>query len=173
MAQRVLPYFIKSKSVIDVGCGNCFIAKELENKGKKVTAVDIKDQSLEKTINVSIFDGNSLPFKDKSFDVALLLTVMHHTPYPEKLFKEVSRVSREVIVIETSYRNIFEKFFIVLFDSLLNLQPVFYWNSYRSDSQWKIFFKTQGYDVIKSVDYTDLQIAPYYHPLYYLKQSKK
>ncbi len=168
MTQRVLPYLQNSKMIIDVGSGNCFIAKNLQQEGKQVAAVDIKDQSLEPSVEVTVFDGQKLPFKDKSFDTGLLLTVMHHTPSPEKIFQEVARVSKEIIVIETSYRNLFEKLFIVLFDSLLNFQLQFFWNSYRSDSDWKLFFKSQGYKITKEEKYIDIQGVPYFHPLYYL-----
>ncbi len=168
MTKRVLPFLHHAKTILDVGSGNCFIAKRLIQAGKQVTAVDIKDQSLEPSVKVTVFDGKVLPFKNKSFDLGLLLTVMHHTPSPEKIFQEVARVSRDIIVIETSYRNILEKFFIVLFDSLLNRQPRFFWNSYRSDSDWKNFFDTQGYKVLKTEQYVDMQGVPYFHPLYYL-----
>ena len=170
MTKRILPFIENTKTVIDVGSGNCFIAKRLIHGGKKVTSVDIKDQSLEPSVQVTVFDGKTLPFGNKSFDVGLLLTVMHHTPSPEKIFREVARVSREILVIETSYRNIFEKFFIVLFDSLLNGQLKFYWNSYRSDSDWKNFFHKEGYTVVKTEQYIDMQGAPYFHPLYYVKK---
>lgn len=172
MFQRIRPFLKDSKTVIDVGCGNCFIANNIQKAGKKITAVDIRDQSLEQSIKVKVFDGIQLPFKDKYFDTGLLLTVMHHTPFPEKIFQEVARVSKAIIVIETSYRNIFEKIFIVLFDSFLNLQPKFYWNSYRSNSEWRNFFDLLGYQIVQSKNYIDMQIAPYFHPLYYLVQKK-
>ncbi len=171
MVERVLPYLNNVNSIIDVGCGNCFIAKRLTERGKQVTAVDIKDQSLEPSVKVTVFNGEKLPFPDQSFDLGLLLTVMHHTPSPEKIFAEVARVSKEILVIETSYRNIFEKFLIVLFDSLINFQPRFFWNSYRSDSQWQTFFRNMGYKIVKSSKQIDLQIIPYFHPLYYLKKE--
>lgn len=172
MVSRILPFLKNSKTVIDVGCGNCLIAHRLERAGKRVVAVDIRDQSLEPTVPVTVFDGGRLPFKDKMFDTGFLLTVMHHTPTPEMTFAEVARVSREVIVIETSYRNILEKLFIVLFDSVLNRQLRFFWRSYRSDSSWRQFFEKQGFRIVKSEKYIDMQGAPYFHPLYYLIPKK-
>lgn len=171
MAERILPYLKNSKTIIDVGCGNCFVAKQLQDNGKKVTAVDIKNQSLEESVNVTTWDGVKLPFKDKSFDTGILLTVMHHTPNPTKIFREVARVSKEIIVIETSYRTVIEKICIVLFDSLLNAQLDFHWSSYRSDSDWRKLFISEGYTIIKSEKHFDPQIMTYYHPLYYLRKS--
>lgn len=173
MTQRVLPFLMNTKTVIDVGSGNCLIAKKLMQTGRHVTPVDIRNQSLEPSVHAHVFDGKTLPYKNNSFDVGLLLTVMHHTPSPEKLFQEVSRVSKQIVVIETSYRNLFEKFFIVLFDSLLNGQLKIFWNSYKSDIEWKKFFENQGFTIQHTKHYIDMQGAPYFHPLYVVTKTKK
>jgi SAM-dependent methyltransferase len=40
------------------------------------------------------YDGNRLPFADKSFDTVLSIQVLEHTPRPQALLDEISRVLR-------------------------------------------------------------------------------
>jgi ubiquinone/menaquinone biosynthesis C-methylase UbiE len=44
-------------------------------------------------IEFQVADGNRLPFEDKSFDLVLCNSVLHHFAEPEKLLSEVSRLA--------------------------------------------------------------------------------
>ncbi len=131
--------------------------------------VDISNKSLVKTIKPIIYDGKHLPFPDQSFDASLLLMVLHHTPDPKIVFSEAARVGKELVVIETIYKKLIDKIVTVLFDSLDNLQPRFYWNSYHRDEDWKTFFKSLGYKVEATQYHRDWWFfIPYLHNVYYL-----
>ena len=86
--------------ILDLGSGDGYIAHHLEQMGgKQVVKVDVIDTNLvgEKPI---IYDGQKLPFEDKSFDLVLCCYVLHHAPNQKDLLKEMKRVSRYVLVIE-------------------------------------------------------------------------
>jgi len=171
---RVLPYIKYAKKIIDIGCGTGHVTHLLTKHGKKITPVDISNKNWISAIKPIIYDGKRLPFPDQSFDTSLLLMVLHHTPDPKVVFLEAARVGKEVIVIETVYKYLFDKIVTVLFDSLGNLQPRFYWNSYRRDEDWKTFFKSVGYKVEAIQCHRDWWfLIPYLHNVYYLKKVNK
>lgn len=171
---RVLPYIKHSKRIIDIGCGTGHVADLLIKTGKEVVPVDISNKSLVNTIKPIMYDGKHLPFPDKSFDTSLLLMVLHHTPDPAVVFSDAARVGNDLVVIETVYKKLFDKIVTVLFDSLGNLQPRFFWNSYRRDEDWKTFFKSKGYSVEATQYHRDWWfLIPYLHNVYYLKKMKK
>ena len=100
--------------------------------------------------------------------------VLHHIPEPSVVFSEAARVGKELVIIETVYKKLLDKIMIVLFDSLANLQPRFYWNSYRRDKYWKEFFKSKGYNVATTQYHRDWWFfVPYFHNVYYLKRMEK
>ena len=168
---RILPFLKDSRNIVDVGCGTCHIAALLQKKGKGVTAVDITNKSLVSGIEVLVYDGKSLPFPDKHFDTSLLLTVLHHTPDSEVVFSEAARVGKELVVIETLHESLLGKLFIVLFDSLINRQLRFHWNSYKTDGEWKKFFKDRSFDIVTTQYHHDKVFGiPYLHGVYYLEK---
>lgn len=170
-ARRIFPLLKNKGKIIDIGCGTCHITEILKNKGKKVTPIDVEDKSLIDHIKPILYDGKHLPFPDGSFEIALLLMVLHHTPNPEAVFLEAARVGAELIIIETVYKNLFDKICIVLFDSLMNRQLQFFWNSYRKDTEWQRFFIAKGYNIVSTQHYCDWFVLPYFHSAYYLKKK--
>src|SRR5207245_10961782 len=49
-------------------------------------------------IPVREFDGATIPYPDSSFDVAMLVDVLHHTTDPRVLLREASRVGRSILI---------------------------------------------------------------------------
>jgi len=171
---RVLPYIKHSKKIIDIGCGTGHVADLLTKEGKDITPVDISNKSLVNSIKPIIYDGKHLPFPDQSFDTSLLLMVLHHIPEPSVVFSEAARVGKELVIIETVYKKLLDKIIIVLFDSLANLYPGFFWNSYCRDEDWKDFFKSKDYSVEATQYHRDWWFfVPYFHNVYYLKRMGK
>lgn len=89
--------------VLDVGCGNGFIAHHLTALlGAEVLGVDLAEQPAA-PINYRRYDGQRLPVVDRSFDAVLLCYVLHHAQDLGLLLREVQRVLRAgglVIVYE-------------------------------------------------------------------------
>lgn len=89
---RVLPL---QADVLDVGCGNGFIAHHLSGLlGKPVVGLDVGD-STSARINYLPYDGRHFPVRDQSFDAVLLCYVLHHAHDARLVLNEVGRVLRE------------------------------------------------------------------------------
>lgn len=140
VVERIMPYIKESTTLVDIGSGTGDVAYLLKNLGKDVTAVDVSDFHGPRLVTPIIYDGKKLPFKDKSFDTALLLMVLHHTPDPAIVFSEAARVAKEIVLIETTYTNSIDRFFTILSDGLGNLRLDASWTSYKTDGNWKKFF---------------------------------
>ena len=172
---RIFPHIKHAKRILDIGCGTGHVADLLIETGKKIVPVDISNKSLVGSIKPIIYDGKHLPFPDQSFDTSLLLMVLYHTPDPSVVLSEAARVGKEIVVIETVYKKLFDKIITVLFDSLGNLQPKFYWNSYHKDEDWKTFFESKGYEIEATQYRRDHQwfLIPQFHNVYYLRKIHK
>jgi ubiquinone/menaquinone biosynthesis C-methylase UbiE len=78
--------------VLDVGCGNGFIAHHLTCLlGSTVVGLDV-GQSTEARIPFLPYDGRHFPLKDRSFDAVLLCYVLHHAQDCGLVLSEISRV---------------------------------------------------------------------------------
>lgn len=172
VVKRVWPYIKNANKLIDVGSGTGYVASILKREGKDITPVDVDSFRGLRLIKPIIYDGKKLPFSDKTFDIGLLLTVLHHTHDPSIVFSEVARVAKEIVVIETSYKSCLGKYITVIADTISNLQTKANWDSYKTDSEWKEFFKNKGFRIVDSHQYIDYNIGvPFLHILYYLKKS--
>lgn len=93
--------------VLDLGCGNGFLAPEIVKRGAQYIGFDLSEQLIKiakkkygreiKSGRAKFVCGNALamPFKDKSFNFIISYAVMHHIPSAElrlKFLKEISRV---------------------------------------------------------------------------------
>jgi len=141
LVKLITPFLKSASNILDIGSGLCRIAKILQDKGYEVTALDIQNLSIVPDIKPIIYDGKKLPFKNNSFDTALLLTVLHHTPDPEAILKEAKRVSKKIIIIEDIYKNTAHKYLTFALDSLLNLEFFGHPHSNKDDNGWKKLFK--------------------------------
>jgi SAM-dependent methyltransferase len=89
---RVLPL---QANVLDVGCGNGFIAHHLGGLlGKPVVGLDVGDSTTAR-IKYLPFDGRHFPVRDQTFDAVLLCYVLHHAHDARLVLNEVSRVLRD------------------------------------------------------------------------------
>ncbi|GAG39124.1 unnamed protein product, partial [marine sediment metagenome] len=135
MVKQIEPYLDKHKNILDIGSGCCNICKILNEKQFKVTPIDVKDLSAINDIKPIIYDGKKIPFKKNKFDNALILTVLHHTPYPKKIIKEAKRVSKKIIIIEDIYTNKIHKYVTYFVDSFLNLEFIGHPHSNKTDKE--------------------------------------
>jgi len=89
---RVLP---PGADVLDVGCGNGFIAHHLAGILKsRVVGLDV-GHGLSAGIDYIAFDGRNFPICDERFDAVLLCYVLHHAQDSSVVLNEVIRVLRQ------------------------------------------------------------------------------
>jgi SAM-dependent methyltransferase len=148
---KIDSYLTLADRVLDVGAGNCILCQELSRRGHDVTPVDGTNLSFVDEIVPVAYDGTTLPFADDGFDVALVITVLHHAADPDAVLGEVRRVARRIIVIEEIYENSFEKYFTYAIDSLFNLQFFNHPRSNRTDAGWREAFQSLRLDVTAAV----------------------
>lgn len=100
---RVIDYnSYENKSVLDVGCGLATDLSRFAKGGAKVSGIDIAPQAIELAKRnfdlrglvgkFDVMDGENMRFSDNSFDFVYCHTVLHFTPDPEQMIKEISRV---------------------------------------------------------------------------------
>lgn len=145
--EKIKPYLSKKDKILDIGAGSCIITEILKKEGHDITPIDVKNLSFAKNIEPIIYD-EKMPFNADDFGVSLILTVLHHTPYPENILEEAKRVSKKIIIIEDIYTNTFNKHIAYFFDSLLNLEFFRCSRTNKTDKEWKGIFNKMGFNLV-------------------------
>ena len=138
------PYLDQQKKIIDIGSGNGLITYMLRETGYDVTPLDIAEQSYSGKVKTLVYDGNTIPFDDNTFDQALILTVLHHTEHPEQIIQEAKRVAKELLIIEDIYKNPVQKWLTLKMDQFVNLGYSPCPKTNKDDNGWKVTFKELG-----------------------------
>ena len=95
MALEVARLLPPRADVLDVGCGNGFIAHHLSGLLRStVVGLDVMGDTAAK-INYVSFDGQHFPIQDGRFDAVLLCYVLHHVKDAGLVLREVKRVLRK------------------------------------------------------------------------------
>ena len=168
MVKKIQSFLDKKDLILDIGSGTCNVCEILSNKGYKITPLDVQNLSFVNNMKPVIYDGNKIPFNDNRFDKSLILTVLHHTPEPEKILYEAKRVSKKIIIIEDIYVNWLHKYVTYFFDSLLNLEFAGHPHTNKDDKQWKKTFEKLGLKLI-DVKY-NYSLLVFKHATYYLEK---
>jgi len=137
----------RGSRILDLGGGWGFYAEPLKKGGHEHLVLDVVNPGYQKA-PVVLYDGSKIPFPDESFDVTILVTMLHHVPDPQALFKEVRRVTRQqVIVVEDLYHHAVGRFWTICRDRLLNIEFATHPHQFRKDGAWREFFKAAGFEV--------------------------
>jgi ubiquinone/menaquinone biosynthesis C-methylase UbiE len=117
--RRVREYIISKipkevNSILDVGCGKGWVAKEFLPKGKTVVSLDISvtNPSIVNKLYLNpkhfalAADSFHLPFNDKSFDCVIASEIIEHVFDPAGFVKELFRVVKKGgrLIITTPYK---------------------------------------------------------------------
>lgn len=94
-----------SDNVLDVGCGNGYVANKVSSRAKKVTGIDIKESSIgvarsnyEKS-NIVFIVGDAVTycFKEKQ-DVIILSNVLEHIEKRISFLKKLSKIAPKILI---------------------------------------------------------------------------
>jgi len=78
-----------TEKILDIGCGPCWSTQFFGN----VVGIDTAFGLLDKKKAVVNGEAERLPFKDRTFDVLLCVTAIHHFDV-ERAFREMKRVAK-------------------------------------------------------------------------------
>jgi len=100
----------KIQTALDVGCGNGFSTYHMQQHISNIWGLDRSDYMLAKhplhgNGRLVIADGLQLPFADNSFDLVYGWEVLHHISDPSQVIAEMTRVSRQYVLIVEPNRN--------------------------------------------------------------------
>ena len=160
--------------VLDVGAGRCLIAKEIQDVYKvKVTCIDVNDLN-ETSLDLIVYDGKSIPFRNNRFDNVLLVYVLHHCEDPIAVLKECKRVCKSggKIIIFEDFGFIW---FTYLMDIIANkLHNVATPLNFKTEKEWKYIFKDNGLNILKVHNGVEKQwFYPFVeHKMFVLKVNK-
>jgi SAM-dependent methyltransferase len=143
---RMLPAHSR---VLDVGCGNGFIAHHLSAiVGTNVLGIDL-DAATEAPIDYQQFDGRRFPVADGSVDAALLCYVLHHAQELSVVMNELRRV-----LSDGGLAVIYEDIPAAWWDRLICWTHDLKWRkrtgpcTFRRESEWHTVFNSAGFEVV-------------------------
>jgi len=147
LAELLAAQIPKGASVLDVGCGDGTIAGRIAE-----LRPDISIQGVEFLVRPGCkiecrsFDGLTLPYPDASFDLCLIVDVLHHTQDPAVLLREAVRVSRNFILLKDHLdENILDDITLRFMDWVGNRpRGVVLTYNYQSRKQWAAYFSQCG-----------------------------
>jgi ubiquinone/menaquinone biosynthesis C-methylase UbiE len=143
---RVIP---RGSEVLDVGCGNGFIAHHLSAMlGTSVAGIDV-GTSTEAVIDYRRFDGVHFPLEDDSVDAVLLCYVLHHAQDVHAVLGEVRRVlrpGRTVIIYEDIPETWWDKGICWIHHRQWKNRtgPC----TFRNEEEWRELFNAVGFEIV-------------------------
>ena len=142
------PFIAPADRLIEIGSGPGSVLAVLAERGLSATPLDIADSSFNDGFRPTLYDGKRMPFEDRAFDAALLLTMLHHTPDPDAILREAARIARRLIIVEDVYSGPLQRYLTYCADSLINLEVFGHPHTNRDDVGWRATFDTHGLKLI-------------------------
>lgn len=102
-----------AENILDMGCGNAWVAGYFLKQNKKVVSADIGITNIDKALQKYpsqnhyglLADAFDLPLAESSFDVIIAAEIMEHVPSPSAFMESLYRVLKPggTIIITTPY----------------------------------------------------------------------
>lgn len=107
-------YLKPTDVVLDIGFGLAYGLQIMAGKAKYLIGIEVDTRAVKRGCRffkghprikkVLLYDGKSIPFKDKTFDVVTCVDVIEHVPDYTALILEMIRVSKRIVVLSTPNR---------------------------------------------------------------------
>jgi ubiquinone/menaquinone biosynthesis C-methylase UbiE len=110
-----------TKNLIDVGCGNGFLLKQVRKKHPSVelTGADIKKISDASEYNFVYSRIEKIPFENKSFDVVSCCHTIEHILNPSYAIEELKRITKGLLIIVVPC----QRYYFYTLDEHVNFYP--------------------------------------------------
>jgi len=137
------------RGVLDVGCGNGYIAHHLSAMlGAKVMGIDLASTA-QAPIEYRPFDGTRFPVETQSLDAVLFCYVLHHAQDLAALLSEVRRVLRrggQVVVYEDIPLNWWDMFMCGIHNRTWEGRtgPC----TFQNEDGWRKVFESEGFEMV-------------------------
>jgi 2-polyprenyl-3-methyl-5-hydroxy-6-metoxy-1,4-benzoquinol methylase len=112
-----------AETILDVGCGNAWLAKHFTQRGKNVISMDISTANPVKALKQSpnenhaaiVADAYHLPFKNNSIDCIIASEVMEHVVDPKLFIKKLLEALKPggKLIITTPYNEKIEYYICI------------------------------------------------------------
>lgn len=94
--RRIVRLMDTGNRILDVGCGSGYFAELVQESGNYVVGVQLSEHNVrvtpERGVEVCRYDlSEPFPFKDKSFDKAMFISVAEHLFAPAFALREIHR----------------------------------------------------------------------------------
>jgi len=163
LARHLAELLPRDTSVLDVGSGDGLLARKVMDlrPDLRIRGVDVLPRA-ESHIPVDMFDGRTLPFTDREFDVVMMVDVLHHASDQRRLLREMVRVSKRTVVIKDHIvRGALAWRTLVFMDWVGNARygvalPYAYWTK----AQWDTAYADVGLRVSESREHLGLYPWP-------------
>lgn len=175
LLKRLSPYIGDTKTILDVGVGDGGLSSELL-KIHKISIKGIDPHPQDKTfIPIIWFDGITIPFKDKTFDMAMINDVLHHDNHPEIILSEAKRVAKKYVLVKDHYfTNLFDFFLLKWTDYLGNASyGVNLPYNYLTIDSWKKLFKELGLSIVSLEMFRYNILDPSNHVIFLLEETNR
>lgn len=104
LVRRIVPHLHEGDQVLDVGCGFGALGRAIMDAA--ACPPDISVVGLERVrrdgslIPVATYDGQTMPYGDRTFEIIILADVLHHEEDPHRLLAESARVAKRLLIIK-------------------------------------------------------------------------
>lgn len=159
--------FNSQKNILEIGSGKGGLTRYLSQLGHDVTGIDLDFQAIKDgrkengDLPILLASGDTLPFKDQSFDIVISFDVFEHIPDSDKHLSEVARVLKPdgYYILQTP-----NKWTNVLFETIRFTRKFGIRNAFRFledhcslHSYWQLKrrFKNNSFDV----EYFDIPVV--------------
>lgn len=159
LAQHLRP----SQTVLDIGCGDGTVGALLQQRIPRLHVRGVETHLRpECGIPCQPYDGSHLPFPDATFDVCLLVDVLHHTREITALLNEAARASRAYVLIKDHLdENFADHLTLKLMDWVGNRpHNVRLTYNYQSRQRWAEHFAAASLTRVSWTEHVPLYPAP-------------